>query len=113
MTSAVRAAKSRHIRKHNSESFPAAAAPASDAEWQQWQERFAALINESAALADSGPANLGRQVEATHTSHQQRADTLEALLWQLAAHNSYHTGQIALIRRAVGAWPPRGGGDTW
>ena len=113
MTSAVRTAKSRHIRNITPKASRRQLRRRSDAEWQQWQERFAALINESAALADSGPANLGRQVEATHPSHQQRADTLEALLWQLAAHNSYHTGQIAMIRRALGAWPPRGGGDTW
>ena len=99
--------------EHNSESFPAAAAPAGEAEWLEWQERFAALINETAALADSSPADLDRKIEATHPSHQQRADSLDALLWQLAAHNSYHTGQIAMIRRALGAWPPRGGGDTW
>ncbi|MGB0013809.1 MAG: DinB family protein [Candidatus Sulfotelmatobacter sp.] len=98
--------------EHNSESFPAAA-PASDTEWQKWRERFAALISETAALADSSRTDLDRKVEATHPSHQQRADTLEALLWQLAAHNGYHTGQIAMIRRALGAWPPRGGGDTW
>ncbi|MGA7300723.1 MAG: DinB family protein [Candidatus Sulfotelmatobacter sp.] len=99
--------------EHNSESFPSTAAPASDAEWHKWQERFAALISETAALAGLSQTDLDHKVEATHPSHQQRADTLEALLWQLAAHNSYHTGQIAMIRRALGAWPPRGGGDTW
>jgi uncharacterized damage-inducible protein DinB len=31
----------------------------------------------------------------------------------MVAHTSYHTGQIAMIRRTLGAWPPRGGGDTW
>ena len=35
------------------------------------------------------------------------------MLWQTAVHNSYHVGQIAMIRRALGAWPPQGGGDTW
>lgn len=31
----------------------------------------------------------------------------------LAQHNSYHLGQIVLLRRVLGAWPPPGGGDTW
>jgi uncharacterized damage-inducible protein DinB len=31
----------------------------------------------------------------------------------IAAHNSYHLGQIVLIRRMLGAWPPPGGGDSW
>jgi uncharacterized damage-inducible protein DinB len=28
-------------------------------------------------------------------------------------HNSYHVGQIAMLRRMLGAWPPQSGGDTW
>ena len=98
---------------HNSESFPTTAAPANADEWIAMQERFAALVNDAATLADSSRAELDRQVEPTHHSHEQRARTLEAVLWQLAVHNSYHTGQIAMIRRSLGAWPPRGGGDTW
>jgi hypothetical protein len=35
------------------------------------------------------------------------------VLYQLAAHNSYHVGQIVVLRQALGAWPPPGGGDTW
>ena len=33
--------------------------------------------------------------------------------YRMVAHNSYHAGQIALIRRALGVWPPRPGGDRW
>ncbi len=98
--------------EHNSESFPGTTRMNGN-EWRAFVQRFSALLNDAAALADSSQADLDRKIEATHPSHQQRADTLEALLWQLAAHNSYHTGQIAMIRRALGAWPPRGGGDTW
>jgi uncharacterized damage-inducible protein DinB len=28
-------------------------------------------------------------------------------------HNSYHLGQIVLMRRILGSWPPPKGGDTW
>ncbi|WP_045234343.1 DinB family protein [Deinococcus pimensis] len=28
-------------------------------------------------------------------------------------HGAYHLGQVVLIRRMLGAWPPPGGGDTW
>ena len=31
----------------------------------------------------------------------------------IGTHNSYHAGQIALLRRQAGAWPPERGGDTW
>ena len=29
------------------------------------------------------------------------------------AHEAHHLGQIVLLRRMLGAWPPPGGGDTW
>ena len=38
-----------------------------------------------------------------------RLDVLRAM----GNHVSYHGGQIALVRRMLGAWPPPGGGDTW
>ncbi|MFZ0318904.1 MAG: DinB family protein [Candidatus Sulfotelmatobacter sp.] len=96
---------------HNSGSFPATELVSS--EWKELQEQFAELLNQTAGLADSNQVDLDRHIEATHPSHQKRADTLEAVLWQLVAHNSYHVGQIAMIRHMLGAWPPRGGGDTW
>ncbi|MGC1371819.1 MAG: DinB family protein [Candidatus Sulfotelmatobacter sp.] len=98
---------------HNSESFPARSAPADAGEWNDLRKHFATLINDSAALADSPTQELQREIEPTHASHKERAATLEAVLWQLVAHNSYHVGQIALIRRVLGTWPPHAGGDTW
>jgi uncharacterized damage-inducible protein DinB len=98
---------------HNAESFPSNAGPKNAKEWDALTKRFAALINQSVAFADSSPQELTRHIEPTHPSHEERAATLEAVLWQLVAHNSYHIGQIAMIRRTLGAWPPRRGGDTW
>ncbi|PTX52215.1 hypothetical protein C8P63_13131 [Melghirimyces profundicolus] len=34
-------------------------------------------------------------------------------LRSIASHNSYHLGQVALIRRMPGSWPPPKGGDSW
>lgn len=99
--------------EHNSESFPDKLAPRDSRDWDVLRARFADLLEDSAALADSPEHELRREIEPTHASHKERAATLEAVLWQLVAHNSYHIGQIAAIRRALGAWPPRGGGDTW
>lgn len=39
--------------------------------------------------------------------------TVGRVLKQISAHNSYHVGQIAMLRRLFGAWPPRRGGDSW
>jgi uncharacterized damage-inducible protein DinB len=98
--------------EHNSESFPSE--PSFDAqEWDRLKSRLTALLADFAALAKSAPAELQRQIETAHEGDKKVAGTLEAVLWQMVAHNSYHTGQIALIRRALGAWPPRAGGDTW
>jgi uncharacterized damage-inducible protein DinB len=85
--------------EHNAESFPAAPSPANAADWDRLRRDFAWFLAEHARLAESSPAELGRKIEA--------------MLWQTAVHNSYHVGQIAMIRRVLGVWPPRAGGDTW
>jgi uncharacterized damage-inducible protein DinB len=37
----------------------------------------------------------------------------EAILDVIAVHNAHHLGQIILLRRMLGTWPPEGGGSTW
>ena len=99
--------------EHNSESFPAGPSPADGQEWDRLRKDFAQLLSEYVVLAKSSRKELEREIEPMHEGHKKVAGSLEAMLWQTVAHNSYHVGQIALIRRALGAWPPRGGGDTW
>jgi uncharacterized damage-inducible protein DinB len=64
-------------------------------------------------LAKLSAQELQREIESVYEGDKNVAGTLEAVLWQMVAHNSYHVGQIAMIRRTLGAWPPCGGGDTW
>ncbi|HUO27353.1 MAG TPA: DinB family protein [Candidatus Aquilonibacter sp.] len=99
--------------EHNSKSFPPSPSPVDEKEWELLKRTFAVLLGELDALARSSPEELQRQVEATNDGDGKVSGTLENVLSQLVAHNSYHTGQIAAIRRVLGAWPPRGGGDTW
>jgi uncharacterized damage-inducible protein DinB len=99
--------------EHNSESFPPASSPADTRDWDRLRKRFAELLMNFTALAKSAPEEMQRQIESVHDGDKKVAGTLEAVLWQMVAHNSYHVGQIAMIRRALGSWPPRGGGDTW
>jgi uncharacterized damage-inducible protein DinB len=99
--------------EHNSESFPAAASPTDEQEWDRLRGRMADLLREFALLAKSSAQELQREVGIVHEGDTKVAGTLEAVLWQMVAHNSYHVGQIAMMRRALGAWPPRGGGDSW
>jgi uncharacterized damage-inducible protein DinB len=99
--------------EHNSESFPPAPSAADADDWDRLRRRFTSLLADFTALANSSPEEMQRQIETVHEGDTKLAGSLEAVLWQMVAHNSYHTGQIAMIRRALGAWPPRGGGDTW
>jgi uncharacterized damage-inducible protein DinB len=99
--------------EHSSESFPPAPSPADAQDWTKLRTRFATLLSSFTALANSSPQEMQRRIESGHGGDTNVAGTLEAVLWQMVTHNSYHVGQIAMIRRLLGAWPPRGGGDTW
>jgi uncharacterized damage-inducible protein DinB len=98
---------------HATESWPIGAAPASEAEWKKAIAQFKELLGELAALAESEPDVLAHDVPATHPTHAKHSSSLLAVLWQTLVHNSYHIGQIAMLRQALGAWPPKGGGDSW
>jgi uncharacterized damage-inducible protein DinB len=84
-----------------------------DEQWQAATRRFTDLLARSARLAESDATELARKVQKLGPVQSFHESTVRAMLWQIAAHNSYHAGQIALLRRQFGAWPPRRGGDTW
>jgi uncharacterized damage-inducible protein DinB len=94
--------------EHNSESFPS-----TPQDWDHLKRDLSWLLSEFAKLSQMPCAELDRQLESVHEGDKKVAGTLESVLWQMVAHNSYHTGQIATIRRALNAWPPKAGGDTW
>ena len=99
--------------EHAIESWPATDGPANEKEWQDAMAEFQTLLERLAVLSDSGPDALQRNVAGTHALQESASSTVETVLWQTAVHNSYHLGQIALLRRSFGAWPPRRGSDTW
>jgi uncharacterized damage-inducible protein DinB len=99
--------------EHNSESFPSESSLANGQDWEQLRKRFTSLFVDFAALENSSSEEMQRQIASSHARDNKLAGTLEAVLWQMVAHNSYHVGQIVMIRRMLNAWPPRGGGDTW
>ncbi len=94
--------------EHNAGSFPADAQ-----EWDRLRRDFAWFLREFEKLTQSAPQELARRLESIHEGDKKVESTLESVLWQIVAHNSYHAGQIAMIRRTLGAWPPKAGGDTW
>jgi uncharacterized damage-inducible protein DinB len=92
---------------------PSDASQAASAEWQHARQHFIDDLARLAAHADSDSATLDRTVSDFDTAQRPRQSTVRTVLWQITAHNSYHAGQIALLRRQAGAWPPERGGDTW
>jgi len=101
-----------HYPDHAAESWPPPTPP-TETEWKKEVARFAELIAALAALAEADSNELDREVPAMHPNQETRSSTVLAILWQTLAHNSYHVGQIALVRRALGVWPPKAGGDSW
>ena len=99
--------------EHSAESFPPAPSPANAEDWNRLRSDFAWFLESYAEHAKSSAKEMQREIESVHGGDKKVAGTLEAVLWQMVAHNSYHVGQIALIRRVLGVWPPRGGGDSW
>jgi len=94
-------------------SWPEHAEPANGAQWQSTRKHFAEDLARLAALADSDSSVLDRMVSDVSPQKASRQSSVRATLTQIIAHNSYHAGQIALLRRQAGAWPPERGGDTW
>jgi hypothetical protein len=79
-------------------SWPAADAPADEAAWRAEVTRFGTNIERLTSAAEAGPSVLSRVI------HPRRGSTVEHVIGVLAAHNSYHLGQIVTIRQALGHW---------
>lgn len=99
--------------EHAAESWPGRAEPEGSAAWQAAVARFSALLERMTSLARD-PQALERPVEVTMiASYANQGGSVRDVIWQTLVHNAYHVGQVASVRRMIGAWPPAGGGDTW
>ena len=98
---------------HAIESWPNHPKPTTEEQWKTTSRSFAELLARVASLADSDSAQLERVIVKFGPATSRRECTMHTALWEITAHNSYHAGQIALLRRQAGAWPPERGGDTW
>ena len=99
--------------EHAAESWPEPGAPVTAEEWDRLRRDFAWFLGEYEKMARSSPEELQRPVESMREGDKKHAGSVEAVLWQMVVHNSYHLGQIVMMRRMLGVWPPRAGGDTW
>ena len=64
------------------------------------------------ALAALPAGEAERKIALTSQTTNQ-GDTVKDIVWQTLVHNSYHVGQVVLLRQALGAWPPPSGTDSW
>src|SRR5277367_7178062 len=64
--------------------------PVTDEQWRASTNRFANLLARIAQLAESDEAALARKVRHLGAEQSPRESTVHAMLWQIAAHNSYH-----------------------
>lgn len=88
--------------EHDADSWPGDEGPMDDDDWESAVERF-----------KTGVAELLRRAEESDLLAQLGPKTAFEILQVVASHNSYHAGQVAGLRRALGKWPPPGGGFTW
>ena len=90
------------IPKHASGGWPGEIGPGNRKNWEVALRRF-----------HSGLEKLARSPRHLDLLAKGREKTPFEMLLTIASHNSYHAGQVALLRRALGAWPPPSGGITW
>jgi uncharacterized damage-inducible protein DinB len=90
------------IPKHAAASWPAKPAPANAREWQRAVRGFRRELDRLAR--ESRRANL----LSTRGRHSRLG-----MLHAIASHNSYHAGQVVVLRQMLGKWPPPSGGVTW
>jgi uncharacterized damage-inducible protein DinB len=79
--------------------WPVAAAPQHAKQWQQSVSAFRRDLAEFEAMLRDPAQDLNRKFPWGDGQTLLR----EALL--IADHNSYHLGQLVLVRRLMGAWP--------
>ena len=90
------------VPKHASGGWPGSPAPGNAREWQQAVRGFR-----------SGLQKLDRQSRQAELLATRGEHSRLGMLQALAGHNSYHAGQVVLLRQMLGAWPPPSGGVTW
>ena len=90
------------VPKHASGGWPSEVSPASAKEWQRSVRGFR-----------SGLVRLARQSRESDLLTKRGKHSRLGMLQAIASHNSYHGGQVVVLRQMLGKWPPPSGGVTW
>ena len=86
---------------HASVGWPGAPAPSTHTDWTDAVKHFR-----------DGLERLEAHCRARPRTRRSGKTPLE-MLATIAAHNSYHAGQVAFLRQLASHWPPPSGGLTW
>ena len=89
------------------EGWPGTPVPSEAGEWNEAVERLAL------GLRRLEEHSVDPELDLDRVSEPERRRTVRQEIFMAAGHNSYHFGQIALLRRQLASWPPPKGGDTW
>ncbi|RYG71293.1 DinB family protein [Lentibacillus lipolyticus] len=92
--------------EHADDSWPGGKAPSTEIEWEDAVFKFSEGLKKA---ENEAKMNLEERGFGKWKSEGNRGD----FLVMLVNHNSYHAGQVVLIRRIMGEWPPPSGGYTW
>ncbi|MFD1884776.1 DinB family protein [Paenibacillus wenxiniae] len=84
------------------DSWPVQTNAADEASWQVVLDDFLQGIDTACELA--------RTLELAQPLAFIPTETVAGFLRNIASHNTYHLGEIVIIRRLLGSWPPPGGG---
>jgi len=90
------------VPKHAAGGWPKDPAPASKRDWARAVKGF-----------QRGLDGLERRSRKGDLLAQRGKHTRLGMIHAIASHNSYHAGQVAVLRQMLGAWPPPSGGVTW
>jgi uncharacterized damage-inducible protein DinB len=90
--------------EHASESWACTERPLDE---QGWHAAVSSFLDGLSAALEAAQLELSESLEGR--PEKSRVEVLQSLI----GHNSYHLGQVVLLRQLLGSWPPPSGGDTW
>jgi uncharacterized damage-inducible protein DinB len=90
------------VPKHAAGSWPESPAPATKQTWVRAVKSFRSSLG-----------GLERRSRKEDLLAKRGKHTRLGMIHAIASHNSYHAGQVAVLRQMLGAWPPPSGGVTW
>lgn len=89
---------------HASDTWTTNVSPTNEDEWNDAVQTFLDGLRTAEQMTDD---ELGQTVAG------RRERSRSEVLGMLIGHNSYHLGQVVLVRQMLGTRPPPSGGDTW